>query len=796
LKILNQIIAIFGPTFKFMQADGQKQRLYLRIFWIAFATPFVFLALIFYLIIQGRLGFMPSFADLENPRSNLASEVISEDGQLLGKFYVENRSFINFDELTPVLEKALLATEDIRFYRHAGIDIRGLARVMVRTILLGEKTSGGGSTITQQLAKNLFPRDTADYHWAVARKWALVKSKFKEWVIAVRLERNYTKKEILVMYLNTVPFGHQSYGIKSAAKTYFNTSPDSLRVEQAALLIGLLKGQTKFSPILNPEQALFRRNIVLSQMNKYGFLTDHELDSLIALPIELHYNVQDHTEGYGTYFREYLRQIMSATEPKREAFRNPLSYSEDSARWASDPLYGWCNKHFKPNGEPYDLYRDGLKIYTTINFTMQKYAEEAVREHIGSYLQPAFWKEKKGRKNAPFAKELQSKEIESILTSSMVRSDRYRTMWRSGVSPDSIRKAFHTPVPMRVFSWDGERDTVMTPWDSIRYYKFFLHAGLLSVDPLTGYVKAYVGGVNFKHFKYDHVMVGRRQVGSTIKPFIYTLAMMEGLSPCQQVPNRPVSFVIGDTVWTPKNSGPSKYDGKMVTLKWGLANSVNYISAWLMKQYNPQAVVDIMRKMGVKSPIDPVPSLVLGTSDITLYEMVGAYGTYPNKGVYIKPLFVTRIEDKNGNVLSTFQPESVEAIPENIAYLMVQMLRGVVDHGTAVRLRFRYNFTNQIAGKTGTTQNHSDGWFCGFTPNLVTGVWVGGEERSIHFDEISMGQGANMALPIWAIYMKKILENKSLGVYDADFEAPVGFHVSIDCGEKYVPPAEGEDSFE
>jgi len=779
-----------------MSIDEKRQRLFIRIFWILFAIPFLILVIIFSLIVSGKMGFMPTFSDLENPKSNLASEVITEDGQVLGKFYYENRSFINFDELSPSLEKALLATEDVRFFRHAGVDIRGLMRVLVRTIMLGEKESGGGSTITQQLAKNLFPRDTATYSWVLPRKWALIKAKFKEWVIAVRLERDYTKREIMVMYFNTVPFGHQTFGIKSAAKTFFNTAPDSLKLEEAALLIGMLKAQTRYSPVLNPEQALFRRNIVLSQMHKYHFISNRVYDSISSLPIKLNFNIQDHNMGYGTYLREYLRQIMSANEPRRSDYRNPDNYKEDSIEWATDPLYGWCNKNLKPDGSPYDLYRDGLKIYTTINFTMQKYAEEAIKEHLGGDLQNAFIQEKKGHKNAPFADNLDLKEVDVIMHAAMIRTDLYRQLWREGVSADSIRRIFHTPVKMRVFTWNGERDTVMSPWDSIRYYKFYLNAGLLSVNPLNGYVKAYVGGIDFKHFKYDHVMVGKRQVGSTIKPFIYTLAMMEGLSPCQLVPNRPVSFVSGDSVWTPKNSGPSKYDGKMVTLKWGLANSVNYISAWLMKQYNPQSVVDIMRKMGVRSHIDPVPSLVLGTSDISLYEMVGAYGTFPNKGVYVRPMFVTRIEDRNGNVVTTFKPEMVEAIPENIAYLMVQMMRGVIDHGTGVRLRYRYNFTNQIAGKTGTTQNHSDGWFCGYTPDLVTGVWVGGEDRSIHFDRMDLGQGANMALPVWAIYMKKVLEDKKLGINAGSFEAPPGFNFSLDCGEKPTTPSTEEESLE
>jgi penicillin-binding protein 1A len=775
-------------------SDG-RQRRYLQIFWGLFILPFALLTLIFSLIITGHMGFMPTFRDLENPESNLASEVITSDGQILGKFYYENRSFINFDELSPDVEKALMATEDIRFKRHSGIDPRGLVRVLFRTILLGDKEGGGGSTITQQLAKNLFPRDTATYSWVVPRKWSLVKSKFKEWVIAVRLERNYTKREIMVMYLNTVPFGQQAFGLRSASKIYFSSDPDSLKLEEAAMLVGMLKAPTRYSPISNPDRALVRRNVVLGQMRKYGFLSEEMYDSISNLPLELKLNIEGHNEGYGTYFREYIRRTMNAKPPERSKFKNYASYQADSAEWANNPLYGWCSKNRKPDGEPYDLYRDGLKIYSTIDYRMQEHAEAAVREHLGGYLQQAFNEEKKGRKYAPFSIDLTSKEIESIMTTAMMRTDRYRDLRRAGVSSDSIYKAFHTAIHMKVFTWQGERDTVMTPWDSIRFYKFYLQAGLLSLNPVTGDVKAYVGGIDFRHFKYDHVMSGKRQVGSTIKPFFYTLAMMEGLTPCTPVLNSPVSFILGDSIYTPRNSGKTRYDNKMVTLKWGLENSVNTIAAWLVKRFNPESVIAIMRKMGVKSPIDPVPSMVYGTSDISVYEMTGAYATYPNKGVYITPNFVYRIEDKNGNVISQFKPQMVEAIDENTAYLMVEMLKGVTKYGSAARLRYRYNFTNEIGGKTGTTQEQSDGWFCGFTPELVTAVWVGGEERSIHFDKISMGQGANMALPIWAYYMKGVMEDPKIGYVPGTFERPAGFSVDLNCGDMTEPDG-GEEIIE
>lgn len=728
------------------------------------------------------MGDMPTFEELENPENNLASEVYTADSVLLGYQYIHLRSYVDFDDLSQNLVNALIATEDIRFEKHSGIDARGLGRVIFRTIILGQSSSGGGSTITQQLAKNLFPRDTTTYNSSLMRKVNLGINKFKEWVTAVKLERNYTKKEILVMYLNTVPFGGQSYGIKSAAKTFFNTTPDSLKTEEAALLVGLLKAPTRYSPVLNPERSQLRRNIVLSQMDKYEFISEAEFDSLSTLPIELSYKVQDHNVGMATYLREYLRQTLMAKKPQRKAYYIESSYKKDSAEWINNPLYGWCNKNKKPGGEPYNLYKDGLRIYTTLDSKMQKYAEEAMKEHLGGELQDAFWEEQKYNPNAPYSADLKKEQIESILELSMRRTARYNNLRRQGIKMDSIISVFNTPVKMKVFSWDGDRDTVMTPLDSIIYYKHFLRAGFMSVDPHNGHVKSYVGGPDFKHFKYDHVVQGARQVGSTIKPFLYTLAMQEGYSPCYKVANVPSTFMVNDTTWTPKNSGPSSMDGEMVTLKWGLANSVNFISAWLIKQFNPESVIDVMNRMGITSHVDPVPSIFLGTSDISLYEMVSAYGTYANKGVHTEPIFVTRIEDKNGNVLARFTPSKNEAISENTAFLMVNLLQGVVDEGTANRLQWKYQLMNEIGGKTGTTQNHSDGWFMGVTPNLVSGVWVGGEDRSIHFKGIGLGQGANMAMPIFALYMQKIYSDSTLHVTRKDkFEKPINFSVNLDC---------------
>jgi penicillin-binding protein 1A len=753
---------------------------YKKIFWIIVATPFIIIALIFIGISLGIFGFMPSFEELENPRSNIASEIISEDNVLLGTYYYQNRSYVLYNEISPNVINALIATEDIRFYKHSGIDFRSLARVGIKTILLGSN-SGGGSTITQQLAKNLFPRDTTVYSFGLARMAALTITKFKEWVTAIKLERNYSKEEIITMYLNTVPFGGTLFGIKMAAKAYFDKTPDQLTLEEAALLVGMLKAPTKYSPVINPEKSLQRRNVVLGQLKEYGYINEEKYDSLFKIPIRLKYNPQNQNEGLATYFRERLRIIMTAKEPKPRDYYSNDDYQRDSIEWIKNPLYGWCNKHTKPDGSPYNLYADGLKIYTPINSKLQKYAEEAMEEHLKNDLQKAFFKEKAGSKYAPFSYDLSPDQIQSIMETAIRRSDRYRVLKNAGYDWDEIMKIFKKKTKMTVFSWNGERDTVMTPYDSILYYKFYLQAGIMSIDPHTGYVKTYVGGINYKHFKYDHVTVAKRQAGSTIKPFIYTLAMQEGYSPCYEVPNVPVTFIIGDTVWSPKNSGRPEYEGKWVTLKWGLANSVNYISAWIMKQFNPPSVIEIMRRMGFTSYLAPYPSLVLGTSEVTMYEMAGAYACFANKGIYIKPMFVTHIDDKTGNTIATFIPEKTEAISEQTAYLMINLMEGVVNSGTAVRLRYMYKFTNPIAGKTGTTQNHSDGWFMGITPDLVTGVWVGAEDRSVHFNNIEKGQGANMALPIWAIFMKKAYNDKSIHLSQGDFEAPHDFPYSLNC---------------
>ncbi|MDA3952766.1 MAG: transglycosylase domain-containing protein [Bacteroidales bacterium] len=771
-------------------------KLYTRLFWSLVLIPILTIIIIFILISLEKLGEMPTFKELENPDNNLASEIYSDDGVLIGNLFWDNRSYANYNEIPKNVLDALIATEDIRFHTHSGIDARGLGRVLVYSILMGKQSSGGGSTITQQLAKNLFPRDTTTYNSSLGRKVHLGVSKFKEWVTAVKLERNYTKDEIIVMYLNTVPFGGIIYGIKSAAKTYFNIPPDSLRIEQSALLVGLLRAPTYYSPLRNPERSKLRRNVVLNQMNKYDFITNAEFDSLSILPIELNYKIQDHNVGLATYFREYLRLTLNKSKPNRKNYYSVRDYRNDSIEWLTNPMYGWCKKNKKPDGSDHDLYRDGLKIYTTIDSRMQKYAEEALVEHLSTELQNNFNVEQENNPNAPYYEELSSEELKDIIDLAIRRTERYRRLRRRGVKMDSIKAIFNSPVEMTVFTWEGDIDTIMTPLDSLIYYKNYLRAGFISVDPHNGFVKAYVGGPNFKHFKYDHVTQGKRQVGSTIKPFLYTLAMQEGYSPCHKVPNIPSTFILGDTTWTPKNSGPTTRDGQMVTLKWGLSKSVNYISAWLIKQFNPVSVIDVMRKMGVKSKIAAVPSIFLGTSDISLSEMTSAYSTFSNKGVHSEPVFVTRIEDKNGNILAKFTSNKNEAISAQTAFLMTKLLQSVVLSGSGGSIRWKYELYNEIGGKTGTTQNQSDGWFMGVTPNLVSGVWVGGEDRSIHFKGLRQGGGHNMALPIFGLYMQKVYKDSTLSVTQEDkFDEPINFSINLDC-EKYEENQTNQESFD
>ncbi len=764
-----------------MEAKG-KYRKYILWFWGLVALPFVIVLFIFILIAAGKLGPVPSFEELENPKNNLAAEVYSEDNVLLGKYYIENRTWTDYKDISKNVIDALLATEDIRFYRHSGIDIRGLGRVVVLSILL-QQDAGGGSTISQQLAKNLYNTrsgDTVKYS-RIRQKVNLVIYKFKEWYTAVKLERNYTKEEIIAMYLNVFDFVNNAVGIRSAARIYFNTTPDSLKIEQAAMLVGMLKNSSKYNPLRRPELTQARRNIVLDQMAKYGYLKPSIADSLKNLPLQLDYKEEGHNTGLATYLREYIRTTMIKFEPDRRMFAYDEQYRDALWQWENNPLYGWCRKNKKPDGTNYNLYKDGLKIYTTINSKMQKYAEEALIEHLKN-IQPAFNKLAMTFRNPPFSNDLTKKQVEELMMAAIRRTERYKNMIRNKIPEDSIMLTFNTPVPMKVFSWNGERDTVMSPLDSIRYFKHFMRSSFMVMDPHTGYVKAYVGGPDFKYFKYDAVTEQKRQVGSTIKPFLYTLAMQNGYSPCYEVENIPRTFQVGDSVWIPRSSGPRDYHGKMVTLKWGLAKSENYISAWLMTQFSPQAVVDLMHRMGIRSYIDPVYSIFLGTSDITLEEMVGAYGTFANKGVYTRPLYVTRIEDKNGNVIARFNTRVEEVITEEQAYLMLDLLQGVINQGSGIALRSTFGFTNQMGGKTGTTQNHGNGWFIGVLPNLVAGVWSGWEDQSIHFETLGEGQGARIALPVLGLFLKKLYADPQFGIMEADvFEKPAGFDIELDC---------------
>jgi penicillin-binding protein 1A len=579
-------------------------------------------------------------------------------------------------------------------------------------------------------------------------------------------------------------------GIKSAAAIYFNTTPDSLKIEQAAMLVGMAKNSSLYNPVRRPELTLKRRNVVLAQMQKSGFITKDVSRSCQALPLGLNYQKVDFKTGPAPYFREYLRQAMNAKKPDRSDYREwqMQKYKEDSVDWVNNPLYGWCNKNKKPDGSSYNLYRDGIRIITTLDSRMQRYAEDAVTTHLKKNLQPGFNKHLRYLKNRPFSNDLTDEEVEKIFDQAIKQTERYRVAKLSGKSWYDIKQSFNHPVEMTVFSYKGDRDTLMSPLDSIKYYLSIFRSSFMSMEIKTGYVKAYVGGPDYRHFMYDMVKAGKRQVGSTVKPFLYTLAMQNGMSPCSKVPNVKQQFLLPDgTTWEAKNSGPTKFDDRMVTLKWGLAHSVNQVSAWVMKQFNPQSVTDIMKKMGVYSPIDPVPSMFLGTSDVTLYEMVGAYGTFANKGVFTQPIMVTRIEDKHGNLISSFTPEKHDAIDEQTAYLMIDLMRGVVDAGSGSRLRFRPEyggFRGQIAGKTGTTQNHSDGWFIGITPQLVNGVWTGAELRSIHFEDMQSGQGASMALPVWGYYMKKVYADRSLPYRDnSEFERPVDFSVNVNCDD-------------
>ncbi len=730
---------------------------YVKYTWLLVMSPLFLLLLIITLTSFEIFGDLPDVEQLQNPKNNLAAVVYTSDLKVLGKYFAENRVAAKYSELSPFMVKALIATEDARFEEHSGVDMKGLGRVFFRTFLGGDQSGGGGSTITQQLAKMQFHKRPND-------KLERMVQKIKEWIIATRLEKLYTKNEILAMYLNQFDFLHLAVGVKSAAQIYFNTTPDQLSLEKNCMLVGMAKNPSLFDPIKRPDTTLHRRNVVMMQMVKYGYLKKDLYDSLKKLPLDLNFKPEDHNEGLAPYFREYLRDVF---------------------------LKDWCAKNLKPNGKPYDIYRDGLKIYTTIDSRLQRYAEEAVTEHMTS-LQELFFKECKTKRNAPFAWNVNKEEIAKIMKTAMKRSERFKKMKASGASESEIQKSFETPVAMKVYSWKGDIDTLLSPWDSIKYYKSFLQTGFMAIEPQTGAVKAWVGGINHRHFKYDHVKVAKRQVGSTFKPFIYALAIQEGYSPCYQIPNVRTCIPIPDQPdWCPDNSDGNKGTGVNITIKKALALSINYVTAALMKQFGPQAVVNLVKRMGITSEIPVVPSICLGTPEISVYEMVGANATFANQGTFVQQTFVTRIEDKNGKVLAEFVPQSEEVFNEEKAYVMTQLMQGVVQYGTGAGLRGRYGLKYPIAGKTGTTQNNADGWFMGLTPDLVAGCWVGGEDRSVHFNTTDLGQGARMAMPIWGKFFQKIYADKTIKISRGDFIRPARMsQIEMNC-DKYDDETKG-----
>ena len=781
--------------------------------WCVALAPFAFVGVLLLLTALGVFGRMPSFEELENPRSNLATEIYSEDGKVIGNFFVQNRSYVQYADLfpsdstlrirldgyeVPPIVAALISTEDIRFRGHSGIDIPSLARVAVKTLLMQNTSQGGGSTITQQLAKNLFPRDTARNRGAVVRKAKLVTAKLKEWITALKLEYNYTKEEIAAMYLNTVEFGSNAYGIKSAAHTFFNKEPDELNVQEAAVLVGVVNAPTRYSPVRNPDNALARRNLVLSRMEEAGALTRRQRDSIAALPIVLNYRPVSHNEGSATYFREMLRLVMNAERPKRSQFYNEWDYDQAVKEYDENPLYGWCLKNRKADGTPYNIYRDGLKIYTTINSVMQSYAEQAVQRQMEKEIQPKMDAQYRSTKTLFIGADRE--ERERIMRHAVRYSDRYREMKNAGASEKQIQAAFDKPCDMKVFTYKGERDTLMTPRDSILHHKRIMRAAMVALDPRTGFVKAYVGGPNFRYFKYDMAKQGKRQIGSTIKPFVYTFAIDHlGMTPCTMVPNLPTTIETANgTAWSPKEAGNVEYDGVLHPLSWGLARSRNNYSAWIMKQAKqPAAVADFIHNMGIRSYIDPVPALALGSSESNVFELVSAFSTFANQGVHTDAIFVTRIEDRQGNLIASFIPQSQDAISERTAYTMLTMLQGVVNAGTAGRLKWQFGFNDvEIGGKTGTSNQNRDAWFMCVAPKLVAGAWVGGEDQSVHF--VRGGEGSVMALPIVGDFMKRVYDDGCFGIGRGDQFLRPAMMPRYDCDEEVdpgKPDTSDEDDF-
>ena len=757
--------------------------------WASMLAVVLLVAGLFFAISQGWIGYLPDINELQNPSYKFASQIISADGKTMGtwSYSKENRVFVDYKDISPNLIKALIATEDVRFANHSGIDAKSLMRAIVKSGILMQKNAGGGSTITQQLAKLLYSEVSGN-------KMERLYQKPIEWVIAVQLERHYTKEEIITMYLNKYDFGYNAVGIKSAANVYFGKLPSQLNIQEAAMLVGMCKNSSLYNPRRRPEKTRDRRNVVLGQMMKAGYITEKQFNELKETEMKLDFHSADHKAGIATYFRQYLRGVMTAKKPVKKNYRGwqMQQFYEDSIDWETNPLFGWCNKNTKADGSNYNVYTDGLKIYTTIDSRMQTYMEEAVQEHVADYLQKRFFESKKKQKTAPFTEKLSEEEVDRIMRRAMRQSDRYITMKKGGATEAEIEEAFNTPEDMSVFTYSGMKDTVMTPMDSLRYYKYFLRTGVFSMDPHTGAVKAYVGGPNFYYFKYDMANVGRRQVGSTIKPFLYSLAMENGFSPCDETRNIEQTLITEDgKLWSPKNTSKSRY-GEMVTLRWGLANSNNWISAYLMSKLNPYTLKKLIHQFGLRNKdIEPTPSLCLGVCDASVAEMVSAYTAFVGKGIRTLPLYVTRIEDNQGNTVATFSAQKNEVISEESSYKMIEMLRAVINEGTGGRIRRIYKITADMGGKTGTTQNNSDGWFMGFTPNLVTGCWVGGEDRDIHFDRMSDGQGASMALPIWGLYMNKVYADETLPYLQTDtFEIPHDFDP---CASKLLVPQQSEE---
>ena len=777
----------------------------IRLMWLVVMTPVAMLFLMLALAAFGVFGRMPSFEELENPKSNLATEIYGDDGHVIGTFFVQNRSYVQYEDLFPTdstrhiildghrvppVVAALIATEDVRFRNHSGIDIPSLFRVAIKTIAFQNQSQGGGSTITQQLAKNLFPRDTVRNRGKIARVTKLVQSKFKEWITALKLEHNYTKEEIAAMYLNTVAYGSNAYGIKSAASTFFGKNPNELNVQEAAMLVGVVNAPTRYSPVRNPENALARRNLVISRMRAAGAISRDVCASLSALPITLQYKPISHNEGEATYFREMLRNVMNAQRPTRRQFLTDWDYEQAVKEYDENPLYGWCHKNTKADGTPYNIYRDGLRIYTTINPTMQRYAEEAVQKQMETVIQPRM--DAQVRNTRVLFLDLEKEEIEAIIKRAMKNSDRYREHKKLGMTEKEIFATFDKKCEMRVFTFKGERDTLMTPRDSILHHKRIMRASLVAMDPRSGHVKAYVGGPNFRYFKYDMAKQGKRQIGSTVKPFIYTFAIDQlGLNPCMMAPNLPVSIETPAGIWSPKEAGKVEYDGVLHPLYWGLANSRNNYSAWIMKQAKqPETVADFLHNMGIRSYIYPAYALCLGAFESNVFELVSAYSTFVNEGVHIDPIFVTRIEDRQGNLISSFIPQSQDAVNKHTAYTMLTMLQRVISAGTGGRMTWQFGFDNMdIGGKTGTSNENRDAWFMCVTPTLVAGSWVGGEDQSVHFR--AQGEGSVMALPIVGEFLKKSYADPRLGLSrNAKFSRPEGWE-SYDC-PKEMAPSEGE----